>query len=130
MNHRERVVAAIRHQEPDRLPVDLGGMRSTGIMAISYHALKKHLDINEGDIYVFDTMQQLAYVEAPIRERFGCDVLILDSGMIAGWKPYTLADGTPANISADFNTVPDGEGGEYALDATGRRVQHRPVSSY
>ena len=57
MNHRERVVAAIRHQEADRLPVDLGGMRSTGIMAISYHALKKHLGITEGDTYVFDTMQ-------------------------------------------------------------------------
>ncbi len=27
MNHRQRVIAAIQHQEPDRLPVDLGGMR-------------------------------------------------------------------------------------------------------
>lgn len=34
MNYRERVVAAFHHQPVDRLPVDLGGMRSTGIMAM------------------------------------------------------------------------------------------------
>ncbi len=130
MNHRERVMAAIHHQIPDRLPVDLGGMRSTGIMALAYARLKAHLGGTDGDIYVFDTMQQLAYVEAPIRERFGCDVLILDGGLVVGWQPYTLPDGTPAKISADFRSEPDGEGGEYALDASGRRVNHRPASSY
>jgi uroporphyrinogen decarboxylase len=130
MNHRERVMAAIHHQEPDRLPVDLGGMRSTGIMAQSYAALKNHLGITEGDLYIFDTMQQLAYVEAPVRERFGCDVVILDEGLVAGWRPYSLPDGTPAKISADFRSEPDGEGGEYALDDTGQRTQHRPASSY
>ena len=84
MNHRERVVAAIRHQPVDRMPVDLGGMRSTGIMAVTYNRLKKHLGIEEGDIYVFDTGQQLAFVEEPIRQRFGCDVVILDGGLTAG----------------------------------------------
>lgn len=130
MNHRERVMAAVRHETPDRLPVDLGGMRSTGIMALSYADLKDHLGITEGDTYIFDTMQQLAYVEEPIRERFGCDVLILDAGLIAGWKPYTMSDGRQAQISADFLTEADGEGGEYALDETGRRVMHRPASSF
>lgn len=130
MNHRERVMAAIHHKEPDRLPVDLGGMRSTGIMVQSYAALKSHLKITEGDLRIFDTMQQLAYVEAPIRERFGLDVVILDAGLVAGWRDYTLPDGQQTKISADFRSEPDGEGGEYALDETGRRVQHRPASSF
>jgi uroporphyrinogen decarboxylase len=130
MNHRERVMAAIHHQQPDRIPVDLGGMRSTGIMALTYDRLKRHLNIVEGDIHVFDTMQQLAYVEEPVRQRFGCDVVILDAGLLAGWRSYTLPDGTPAKISGDFHTEPDGKGGEYALDASGRRIQHRPESSY
>jgi uroporphyrinogen decarboxylase len=130
MNHRERVTAAIRHQVPDRIPVDLGGMRSTGIMALAYAELKEHLGIGEGGIYVFDTMQQLALVEEPVRQRFGCDVVILDQGLLAGWRDYTLPDSTPAKICADFRTEPDGAGGEYALDAAGRRIQHRPASSY
>lgn len=130
MNHRERVTAAIRRQQPDRVPVDLGGMRSTGIMALAYARLKEYLGITEGDIYVYDTGQQLAQVEAPILERFGCDVVPLDAGLLVGWQPYTLPDGTPAKICADFRTEPDGEGGAYALDETGRRVSHRPADSY
>ena len=130
MNHRERVVAAIRHQPVDRLPVDLGGMRSTGIMAMAYDRLKKKLGITEGDIYVFDTGQQLAFVEEPVRQRLGCDVVILDGGLIDGWRDYTLPDGTPAKICASFHTEPDGEGGEYAIDSKGRRYGHRPASSF
>ena len=33
MNSRERIMKALRHEEADRVPVDLGGMMSTGIMA-------------------------------------------------------------------------------------------------
>lgn len=130
MNHRERVVAAIHHQPVDRLPVDLGGMRSTGIMAIAYNRLKQRLGILDGDILVFDTGQQLAYVEAPLRERFGCDVVILDGGLIEGWRNYTLPDGTPAKITASFLTQPDGEGGEFALDHQGNRTGHRPAGGF
>lgn len=130
MNHRERVVAAIRHQPVDHMPVDMGGMRSTGIMAVAYNRLKQHLGINEGDIYVFDTGQQLSLVEEPIRQRLGCDVIILDSGLLAGWRDYILPDGTQAKISADFITEPDGEGGEYAIDEDGQRFAHRPEASF
>jgi uroporphyrinogen decarboxylase len=130
MNHRERITAAIRRQPVDRLPVDLGGMRSTGIMALAYHRLKQHLGITEGGIYVFDTGQQLAFVEEPVRQCFGLDVVILDGGLLEGWREYTLPDGTPAKISAGFRTEPDGGGGEYAVDARGRRTAHRPAASF
>jgi len=130
MKHRERVIMALNHQEPDRIPVDLGGMRSTGIMAMAYADLKTYLGIDKGDIYVYDTGQQLAYVEEPVRREFGCDVVPLDSGLLQGWRDYVLPDGTEAKICADFSTEPDGEGGEFALDASGRRVAHRPATSY
>jgi uroporphyrinogen decarboxylase len=129
MNHRERVLAAIRHQQPDRLPVDLGGMRSTGIMAIAYQHLKRHLNLADGETLVFDTGQQLAYVEAPLREWIGADVLILDNGLTEGWRSYTLPDGTPAKISRGFRTVPDGVGGEFSLGDRGRKQGHRPANS-
>ena len=129
MNHRQRVQTALRHHEPDRLPVDLGGMRSTGIMAIAYQRLKQTLEITSGELLVFDTGQQLAYVEEPIRQRFGCDVVILDGGMVHGWQPYTLPDGTKAQISGDFRWEDDGTGGQYALDETGRRTGYRPADS-
>ena len=46
MNSRERVRIALNHQEPDRVPVDLGGYQS-GIMAVTYSKLKEALSINE-----------------------------------------------------------------------------------
>jgi uroporphyrinogen decarboxylase len=130
MNSRQRVTAAVRHQPVDRLPIDLGGMRSTGILAVAYHRLKQHLGISEGDTYIFDTGQQLAFVEEPIRQYFGCDVVILDTGLLRGWREYTLPDGTPAKINARFFTEPDGEGGEYSLNWSGERTGHRPAASF
>jgi len=105
-------------------------MRSTGIMAAAYARLKKHLEIEEGDIFVFDTTQQLALVEEPVRQQFGCDVVILDAGTLSEWKEYKLYDGTAAKISSRFNTETDGHGGEYGLSRSGHRVLHRPADSY
>ena len=130
MNHRERVVATVRHQPCDRVPVDLGGMRSTGIMAAAYADLKDHLGIEGGEIKVFDTTQQLAIVEEQVLQQFGCDVVILDSGTLSEWCDYRLFDGTAAKINANFRTESDNRGGEFALDRSGRRILHRPAESY
>ena len=43
MNHRERARAALHHEVPDRVPVDLGSTRNTGILQVSYDALVRHL---------------------------------------------------------------------------------------
>jgi len=37
MNSRERVLCALNHREPDRVPIDLGGTRQSGIAATAYH---------------------------------------------------------------------------------------------
>jgi uroporphyrinogen decarboxylase len=36
MTSRERILMAINHREPDRVPVDLGATPSSGISAIGY----------------------------------------------------------------------------------------------
>ena len=48
MTPRERILAAIEHRQPDRVPVDLGATPSSGISAIAYGNLKKHLGITTG----------------------------------------------------------------------------------
>ena len=47
MTSRERVVTALSHREPDRVPIDQGAMRSSGLMAIAYNRLKRHLGLTE-----------------------------------------------------------------------------------
>ena len=63
MNSRERVLTSINHKEPDKVPIDLGGTPVTGISAIAYYNLKRHLGISSGQVKVYDLMQQLAIPE-------------------------------------------------------------------
>ena len=45
MSHRERVIAALSHQQPDRIPLDLGGTRDSSIVVEGYNRLREHFDI-------------------------------------------------------------------------------------
>ena len=46
-------------REPDRIPIDFDGHRSSGISAIVYARLKEALGITSVDIYVYDMIQQV-----------------------------------------------------------------------
>jgi len=111
MNSRERVLAALNHREPDRVPVDFSGHRSSGIMAIAYARLKDYLGIENGDIYVYDLPQQLAIVEEPVLERFGVDTIELGRAFAledSYWKDWELPDGTPCKIPAFIDLRKEG----------------------
>ena len=73
MTPRERVMTALRHRESDKVPVDCGAMRSTGIMGIAYNDLKKHLGIEGGETKIYDPVQQLAVPEQWYLDRFRVD---------------------------------------------------------
>jgi uroporphyrinogen decarboxylase len=45
MTHRERVLAALDHREPDRVPVDLGGTYASSIASGAYERLMKHMNL-------------------------------------------------------------------------------------
>jgi uroporphyrinogen decarboxylase len=107
-SHRQRVLTALAHREPDRVPIDLGGHRSSGIMAIAYKKLKDYLGIHSGDIYVYDFVQQLAIVEPPVLDRLWVDTIELGRGFAldpADWRPWELPDGTPCRIPAFIEPV-------------------------
>ncbi len=127
MTSRKRVLMALNHQEPDRVPIDFGGMRSTGIMAIAYNHLKNKLKIFDGSVDVYDIGQQLAIVEESVLQRFSVDVVPLEFGTLGPWQPYELPDGTPARIPAHFITSQNEEGDLLLLDNTGRTVSRMPA---
>jgi uroporphyrinogen decarboxylase len=126
---RERVLMAINHRQPDRVPIDLGAHRSSGIMAIAYNKLKKLLGITSGDIYVYDFIQQLAIVEPAVLERFGVDTIELGRGFSLrpeDWHDWVLPDGTPCKIPAYINPVRVGdEWRVYHQDGTLLTVQKK-----
>lgn len=106
MTSRERLLAALHHEEPDRAPIDFGGHRSSGISAIGYAKLKKAMGIDSGDIYVYDMVQQLAIVEPEVLDAVGADVVELGRAFMtsdADWRDWVLPDGTPCKIPAYIN---------------------------
>ncbi len=71
MNGRQRVLAALEHREPDRIPVDFSGHRSSSISAMAYAKLRQHLGLPPRPIRVYDAIQQLAVVDEDVLARFG-----------------------------------------------------------
>lgn len=78
MSPRERVLAAVNHRRPDRVPIDLGGMRASGINAVVYHRLKQRLGIDT-PTKIHDSMQILAEIEPEVIERLHIDVVPLEA---------------------------------------------------
>ena len=111
MNSRERVLAALNHREPDRVAVDFGGHRSSGIMAIGYARLREHLGLPKRPIRVYDFIQQLAIGDDDVLDIFGIDVVELGRGFAsrdADWADWELPDGTPCQIPAYIKPVKKG----------------------
>jgi uroporphyrinogen decarboxylase len=74
---RQRVLASLNHQEPDRIPIDFSGHRSSGITAIAYAKLRDHLGLPKRPLRVYDPIQQLAAVDEDVLERFSVDTIEL-----------------------------------------------------
>jgi uroporphyrinogen decarboxylase len=74
MNGRERVLAALNHQEPDRVPFDLGSTQVTGIHAVAYLALRERLGLPVVAPVLCDDVQGLALPDDDLMNRLGVDV--------------------------------------------------------
>lgn len=101
MTSRERVLAALNHQQPDKVPIDFGGHRSSGIAAIAYAKLRKALKLPTRPIRVYDPIQQLAIIDEDVLERFQVDAIELGRGFALEdryWADWTLPDGTPCQM--------------------------------
>lgn len=84
MNSKTRVLTALDHREPDRVPTDLGGWVTT--MSIkTYNQLLRHLEIDrEGE--VFDWLRQTVKPEEDVLRRLRVDTRYVHLGRPHGWR--------------------------------------------
>jgi len=73
MTSRERVMAALNHQEPDRVPIDLGQATGDGITLAAYRNLLRFLGMADQPIQVKDKRGQTARVDEEVLRRFRVD---------------------------------------------------------
>lgn len=73
LTHRQRILKALDHQQPDRVPLDLGSTIVTGIACHAYTRLKKYLGFESGKTIIFDRTAQVARVDDEILDLFHID---------------------------------------------------------
>jgi uroporphyrinogen decarboxylase len=106
MNSRERVVTALNHEEPDRLPIDLGGTVVTSIAKSTYAALRDYLKLPKVPIRTLEAAQQIAVVDDDMLELLGVDVIpVLASAPSSG--PLVIVDepGGSSSFQDDFGAT-------------------------
>lgn len=84
MTSRERLLRALDHEEPDRIPIDLGG-NQTGIHRLAYEPLLAHLGIRD-EVTIMDAVQQLARPCEALLERFHVDTRYIAAGAAANFQ--------------------------------------------
>ena len=96
MNPRQRLLTALNHKEPDRIPFDLDGSSVTGINIKAYKDLLAFLKIKKHDFKIRDVLQQLAWVHEDILEKFKVDTRTLTPKEPFGWslKIEEMEDGS------------------------------------
>jgi len=93
MTSRERILTALDHREPDRIPVDLGGTVVTSIALSTYAALRDHLGLPKKPVRVMETVQQIAWADEDVLDLFGVDVIPVFANPAAGYSPVFVDEG-------------------------------------
>ncbi|MBM3888291.1 MAG: hypothetical protein FJ388_04100, partial [Verrucomicrobia bacterium] len=125
MTSRERVTQAVNHQIPDRVPIDLGGLKASTIAAIAYDKLKHRLGMTT-PTKVIDARFMIAALEDQVLRRLHVDVVPLDLTCVlpmsrpdSEWIPRRLFDGTNVLFSPDTRIAEDAAGNWILLNADG-----------
>ena len=128
LTSRERVNLALNHQEPDRVPLDLGASAVTGMQVDTVYKLRQALGLDAPGkpVKVVEPYQMLGEIKPDLMHALGIDVVGLGKPATMfgfkneGWKPWTTFAGTPVLVAAGFNTDPD-ENGDILLYPEGDR---------
>ncbi|MCE5250222.1 uroporphyrinogen decarboxylase family protein [bacterium] len=128
MTPRERVRAALNHEQPDRVPVDFGSTMVSGISASVVSKVRKSLGLDgpHDRVKVIEPYQMLGEIDEDLREKLfiDCAGLFGTKNMFGfengSWKEWTTFDGTEVLVPGLFNTEPD-ENGDIPMYAEGNK---------
>lgn len=128
MNSRKRVWETINHREPDRVPIDIGGTKTTGIHIDEYIKIGEYLGIDVEYPKCYEQFQMLARVEEPVRRWLHGDVIQVENLVETwgykneNWKPWVNTAGNTILMPHDFNYDVKDNGDIRLFDINGRYV--------
>jgi len=139
MTPKQRIRAAIDHQQPDKLPIDFGSSFITGIHCSVVEQLRDHYKLEKRPVKICEPYQMLGEVEADLLDAMRLDVQpIFPQRTIFGfpnenWKPWTTPWGQQVLVSEHFKTTEDNKGNTYIYpqgDTSAPASGHMPKTSY
>ena len=138
MTSKERVLTAFAHKEPDKVPVDFGGMCTSMVNCQIVAQLRDYYGLEKKLPRINDMSTMTAFVDPDLGEAMGVDVQNLDNfGDTYGhhndqWKEWVYR-GTPILIPANATLHDDGKGGTYVYPEGDDSVApsgHLPAGGY
>jgi len=129
MNSRERIISAINHKQPDRIPIDLGATPSSGISVVAYHNLIKYLGLNHLKNHVYDVVQEVTQPELELLDFFKVDVLDIGRFFNSSenyWHRLELMKGYPGLYPKWFNPKKQPDGSWLAAGPSGEFIGKMP----
>jgi hypothetical protein len=116
MTSKERTVAALKHQQPDRIPIDFGGTAVTGIHVKIVAGLRDHYGLARQPVKVHEPYQMLGYIDEDLKRALGIDVEGVDpEETMFGfpnelWKPWRMEGGLEILVSERLVTTKEPNG--------------------
>ena len=111
MTSRDRILTALSHKTPDRVPVDFGATFVTGLHVSCVAALRRHYGLEEKPVRILDLGQMLGVVEEDLKQALGTDA----QGIFrrnarygypnADWKPWRMPDGLEVLVPGRFKVT-------------------------
>ncbi len=83
---RDRVLKALRHEEPDRVPLDLSSTQVTAISNVAYTNLRKYLGLPPAEPDTMDVGQQVCIPHDDVMERLQVDTRGLFPLVSTNWN--------------------------------------------
>jgi len=97
LSSRKRVLTALRHREPDRVPFDMGGTHVTGISLGAYHRLRARLDLPPREACWADVIQQVVVPDEDMLDRLEVDTRGLFPLCSHNWNVHEQLEDGGAN---------------------------------
>jgi len=116
MTSKERILTALDHKEPDRIPIDFGGTPTSGMHASCVAALREYYGLEKRAVKVFDPYQMLGLIEDDLKEAIGIDIDGISAyktifGFVnENWRLWKMDDGLEVLVSEHFKTTVDENG--------------------
>ena len=73
MSSRDRVLTALNHEEPDRVPLFIGATGVTSVLGPGYPRLRRHLGVADGPVRLLSRTFQYTWLDEEVMEKLGSD---------------------------------------------------------